>query len=91
LQTVGGCLIGSVESKSVGSRREIFTNTDAYSLSMYRADGSGAGPIVYSKDVFGTTLDKRAVLLATAVSMNFDYLSLHVSGVGDEPEDDDII
>jgi hypothetical protein len=29
--------------------------------------------------------------LATAVSMNFDYLSLHVSGAGDEPEEDDDI
>lgn len=30
-------------------------------------------------------------MLATAVSMNFDYLSLHVSGAGDEPEEDDDI
>lgn len=69
-------LIGSVNRNFAGFAREIFTDTGVYAL---RMDSAGAaqpeGP------VSGMTLDQRAVMLATAVSIDFDYFSRH-SGSG---------
>ncbi|KAH8731988.1 Scramblase-domain-containing protein [Phaeosphaeriaceae sp. PMI808] len=72
-------LIGSVNRNFAGFAREIFTDTGVYAL---RMDSAGVeteqpGP------VSGMTLDQRAVMLATAVSIDFDYFSRHSSsGVG---------
>ncbi|KAF2022878.1 Scramblase-domain-containing protein [Setomelanomma holmii] len=71
-------LIGSVNRNFGGFAREIFTDTGAYAL---RMDSAGAGHP--EAPVSGMTLDQRAVMLATAVSIDFDYFSRHSGhGVG---------
>ncbi len=77
-------LIGSVNRNFAGFGREIFTDTGIYALRMDSAGlaqepghlisktGQRAEP-VGPKD--GMTLDQRAVMLATAVSVDFDYFS----------------
>lgn len=72
-------LIGSVNRNFTGFAREIFTDTGVYALRMDSAgtEAEQSGP------VSGMTLDQRAVMLATAVSIDFDYFSRHSSsGVG---------
>jgi hypothetical protein len=72
-------LIGSVNRNFSGFAREIFTDTGVYALRMDSAgtEAEQTGP------VSGMTLDQRAVMLATAVSIDFDYFSRHSSsGVG---------
>ncbi|KAH4033968.1 hypothetical protein HBH64_163160 [Parastagonospora nodorum] len=72
-------LIGSVNRNFGGFAREIFTDTGVYALRMDSAgtEAEQTGP------VSGMTLDQRAVMLATAVSIDFDYFSRHSSsGVG---------
>ncbi|KAL5383702.1 hypothetical protein DPSP01_005806 [Paraphaeosphaeria sporulosa] len=82
-------LIGSVNRNFGGFAREIFTDTGAYAL---RMDSAGLQTEVQqassveqvkslSHDSPGMTLDQRAVMLATAVSVDFDYFSRH-SGSG---------
>jgi hypothetical protein len=66
-------LIGSVNRKFGGFAREIFTDTGVYAL---RMDSAGTSE---SEPVSGMTLDQRAVMLATAVSIDFDYFSRHSS------------
>jgi hypothetical protein len=70
-------LIGSVNRNFGGFAREIFTDTGVYALRMDSAgtEAEQSGP------VSGMTLDQRAVMLATAVSIDFDYFSRH-SGTG---------
>ncbi|KAF2826806.1 Scramblase-domain-containing protein [Ophiobolus disseminans] len=68
-------LIGSVNRNFGGFAREIFTDTGVYAL---RMDSAGT---TESELVSGMTLDQRAVMLATAVSIDFDYFSRH-SGTG---------
>lgn len=68
-------LIGSVNRNFSGFAREIFTDTGVYALRMDAA-GTQEGP-----RVSGMTLDQRAVMLTTAVSIDFDYFSRH-SGSG---------
>lgn len=74
-------LIGSVNRNFAGFAREIFTDTGVYAL---RMDSARAGTEVSGNQgnvTPGMTLDQRAVMLATAVSVDFDYFSRH-SGSG---------
>jgi hypothetical protein len=74
-------LIGSVNRNFAGFAREIFTDTGVYAL---RMDSAGLGQIQapdQANSPTGMTLDQRAVMLATAVSIDFDYFSRH-SGSG---------
>lgn len=74
-------LIGSVNRNFAGFAREILTDTGVYAL---RMDSAGLGvdtDINQNKTPMGMTLDQRAVMLATAVSIDFDYFSRH-SGSG---------
>jgi hypothetical protein len=72
-------LIGTVNRNFAGFAREIFTDTGVYAL---RMDSAGTDA-QQSEPVSGMTLDQRAVMLATAVSIDFDYFSRHSgSGVG---------
>lgn len=74
-------LIGSVNRNFAGFAREIFTDTGVYAL---RMDSAGLGPEASQNQLSvptGMTLDQRAVMLATAVSIDFDYFSRH-SGAG---------
>lgn len=85
-------LIGSVNRNFSGLGREIFTDTGGYVLRMEAASlsqeprrmisqtGREGQSIVPSLGT-GMTLDQRAVMLATAVSVDFDYFSRH-SGSG---------
>lgn len=79
-------LIGSVNRNFSGFGREIFTDTGVYALRMDAAglaqEGkhliSQTGQQAQSADRSpspGMTLDQRAVMLATAVSVDFDYFS----------------
>ena len=79
-------LIGSVNRNFSGFGREIFTDTGVYAL---RMDAAGLAkepshlisqtgqktPEVEQAPVTAMTLDQRAVMLATAVSVDFDYFS----------------
>lgn len=80
--------IGSVNRNFAGFAREIFTDTGVYALRMDSAAQSSAletaqGQEVgrYEREAAGMTLDQRAVMLAAAVSIDFDYFSRH-SGAG---------
>lgn len=74
-------LIGSVDRNWVGFGRELFTDTGVYLLRMdssaFENDPNSQGSISTTP----LTLDQRAVLLGTAVSIDFDYFSRH-SGNG---------
>lgn len=81
LRSADSRLIGSVNRNFVGFAREVFTDTGVYAL---RMDSAGFGtPESLSETAKhrGMTLDQRAVMLATAVSVDFDYFSRH-SGAG---------
>ena len=85
-------LIGSVNRNFAGFGREIFTDTGVYAL---RMDSAGLSHEAANKhfvsqtarqneiasETPAMTLDQRAVMLATAVSVDFDYFSRH-SGSG---------
>ncbi|KAJ5665301.1 uncharacterized protein N7477_007749 [Penicillium maclennaniae] len=75
-------LIGSVNRNFAGFAREIFTDTGVYAL---RMDSAGLGLVQAPNEAntpTGMTLDQRAVMLATAVSIDFDYFSRHSSSGG---------
>ncbi|CAL5871368.1 uncharacterized protein PFLUO_LOCUS5618 [Penicillium psychrofluorescens] len=75
-------LIGSVNRNFAGFAREFFTDAGVYALRMDSAglrDDQLAPSQGTPED--GMTLDQRAVMLATAVSVDFDYFSRH-SGAG---------
>ena len=81
--------IGSVNRNFGGFAREIFTDTAVYALRMdsaaqmsalERADGTEVSR--YERDATAMTLDQRAVMLPTAVSIDFDYFSRHSRGHG---------
>ncbi|KAJ4346919.1 uncharacterized protein N0V89_010852 [Didymosphaeria variabile] len=82
-------LIGSVNRNFGGFGRELFTDTGAYALRMDSAglqaetqqSFNSEQTTSLSQDRPGMTLDQRAVMLATAVSVDFDYFSRH-SGSG---------
>ena len=89
-------LIGSVNRNFSGFGREVFTDTGVYALRMDAA-GLAAEPghlisktgstkeIAHDASEAGMTLDQRAVMLATAVSVDFDYFSRKSGGVGFMP------
>lgn len=89
LRSADNRLIGSVNRNFVGFAREIFTDTGVYALRMDSAglaeeseqrhliSRTGKAPTIYDEKKTGMTLDQRAVMLATAVSIDFDYFSRH--------------
>ncbi|MCJ1446606.1 MAG: hypothetical protein MMC23_007111 [Stictis urceolatum] len=79
-------LLGSVNRNFTNFGREIFTDAGCYALRMDAAglaeepghliSKSGEMPTVYEEEgEKGMSLDQRAVMLATAVSIDFDYFS----------------
>ncbi|KAF2649741.1 Scramblase-domain-containing protein [Lophiostoma macrostomum CBS 122681] len=84
-------LIGSVNRNFAGFAREIFTDTGVYALRMDAAglkehpeesvQRTGEQGKHLQEGYPGMTLDQRAIMLATAVSIDFDYFSRH-SGAG---------
>ncbi|OJJ48458.1 hypothetical protein ASPZODRAFT_140751 [Penicilliopsis zonata CBS 506.65] len=82
LRSADDRLIGSVNRNFVGFARELFTDTGVYAL---RMDSATLAPDestnTQNQHSPGMTLDQRAVMLATAVSVDFDYFSRH-SGAG---------
>lgn len=83
LKSADNQLIGSVNRNFVGFAREIFTDTGVYALRMDAAGQEAQGENIEKAQSAtpGMTLDQRAVMLATAVSIDFDYFSRH-SGAG---------
>lgn len=81
--------IGSVNRNFAGFAREIFTDTGVYALRMDSAaqtttleNAEGNEVERYERQGTGMTLDQRAVMLASAVSIDFDYFSRHSSSGG---------
>ncbi|KAB8199036.1 Scramblase-domain-containing protein [Aspergillus parasiticus] len=81
LRSANDQLIGSVNRNFAGFARELFTDTGVYALRMDSAAFSPEQVPAQNNVVTGMTLDQRAVMLATAVSIDFDYFSRH-SGTG---------
>lgn len=87
LKSEDGKLIGSVNRNFAGFGREIFTDTGVYALRMDSAGLTEEPKHIISKTGqsedrhIGMTLDQRAVMLATAVSIDFDYFSRHSGGI----------
>lgn len=88
LRAENSSLIGSVNRNFSGFAREIFTDTGVYALRMDSAAQSsvsegkdGEQVAAYEREATAMALDQRAVMLATAVSIDFDYFSRH-SGAG---------
>jgi Scramblase len=87
LKSDDGQLIGSVNRNFAGFGREIFTDTGVYALRMDSAALTEEPEHLISKTgqseqiQSGMTLDQRAIMLATAVSIDFDYFSRHSGGV----------
>lgn len=84
--------IGSVNRNFAGFAREIFTDTGVYALRMDSAaqqsslqDQQGQEVAHYERHGTAMTLDQRAVMLATAVCIDFDYFSRHSGGSGISP------
>ncbi|KAJ8654259.1 hypothetical protein O0I10_010081 [Lichtheimia ornata] len=67
LQDAEGQPLGNVSRNFMGFAREIFTDTGNYVLRMDAVENNARG----------MTLDERAVTLACAVSIDFDYFSRH--------------
>jgi hypothetical protein len=90
--------IGAVNREFRGFGRELFTDTGSYVLRMdsaeredqsnNRATNSGSNQDqlthadVLGGSKFGMTLDQRAVMLATAVTIDYDYFSRHSGSHG---------
>ena len=85
-------LVGSVNRNWGGFGREIFTDTGVYALRMDAASLADEprhiisktgqnNPVAYETSKTGMTLDQRAIMLATAVSVDFDYFSRQRTGV----------
>ncbi|KAI8992309.1 Scramblase-domain-containing protein [Pilobolus umbonatus] len=72
LQDENGGVLGNVSRNFVGFAREIFTDTGEYALRMDAVEGNARG----------MTLDERAVTLACAISIDFDYFSRHTGRGG---------
>ena len=84
LRGESGDTIGNVNRNFVGFAREIFTDTGVYALRMDSAaqmsaleNADGSEVERYAREATAMTLDQRAVMLATAVSIDFDYFSRH--------------
>ncbi|EER27764.1 Scramblase family protein [Coccidioides posadasii C735 delta SOWgp] len=96
LRTANEQLIGSVNRNFAGFAREIFTDTGVYALRMDSAGleeqrlreataRAQAHPSIAPPEWETPppmTLDQRAVMLATAVSIDFDYFSRHSGSPG---------
>lgn len=85
LRSAEGKPIGSVNRDFVGFTREIFTDTGVYALRMDSATagpGANADPAAAIERPTGMTLDQRAIMLASAVSIDFDYFSRHSDSGG---------
>ncbi|OJD24810.1 hypothetical protein ACJ73_03832 [Blastomyces percursus] len=99
LRSADSRLIGSVNRNFVGFARELFTDTGMYALRMdavalaeerdrhhiVSQTHKESHPLHDSSDKSGMTLDQRAVMLATAVTIDFDYFSRHSSSGGGLP------
>lgn len=75
-------IIGSVDRNWVGLGREFFTDTGVY---VVRFDSMRSFKGVYDRQYLSDQilgLNERAVLLANAVSIDFDYFSRHSRGLG---------
>ncbi|KAL9596497.1 MAG: hypothetical protein Q9219_005758 [cf. Caloplaca sp. 3 TL-2023] len=92
LRSADSQLIGSVNRNWGGIGRELFTDTGVYALRMDAAGPERQPPspstskeqnnvTTYEEQVPAMTLDQRAVMLAAAVTIDFDYFSRH-SGAG---------
>ncbi|KAJ5182892.1 hypothetical protein N7492_000508 [Penicillium capsulatum] len=81
LRSADNRLIGSVNRNFAGFAREFFTDTGVYALRMDSAGVNSPESANAGNTPMGMTLDQRAVMLATAVSVDFDYFSRH-SGAG---------
>ncbi|KAI4187733.1 MAG: hypothetical protein LQ346_005441 [Caloplaca aetnensis] len=90
LRSVQSECIGSVNRNWGGIVKEMFADIGIYALRMDAAaqqrhlpsaSSGQTGVVPYDKKGPGMTLDQRAVMLATAVSIDFDYFSRH-SGAG---------
>ncbi|KAI1996145.1 hypothetical protein LOZ53_001173 [Ophidiomyces ophidiicola] len=89
LRTSNAQLIGSVNRNFAGFAREIFTDTGVYALRMDSAgleDDQSRGNASLSPAKRAAmppmTLDQRAIMLATAVTIDFDYFSRHSGSPG---------
>ena len=87
LMSEDGRLLGSVNRNFGGFAREIFTDTGVYALRMDAAALAQEPSHIISHTgqadpAPGMTLDQRAVMLATAVSIDFDYFSRHSGSSG---------
>lgn len=98
LLTADKQLIGSVNRNFSGFAREIFTDTGVYALRMDSASlaeehsrrhllsqTNQTTVPAYDEKRTGMTLDQRAVMLAAAVSIDFDYFSRHTNTSGIMP------
>ncbi|KKZ68915.1 hypothetical protein EMCG_00086 [[Emmonsia] crescens] len=99
LRSADSRLIGSVNRNFAGFARELFTDTGMYALRMDSAalaeeqeqrhiisqTHKESHPLYDGSDRSGMTLDQRAVMLATAVTIDFDYFSRHSSSGGGLP------
>ena len=74
LRGVEGQRLGAVNRDFAGFGREIFTDTGVYALRMDAAEEGAAKAQSVGKSS-GMSLDQRAVMLATAVSIDFDYFT----------------
>lgn len=90
LRAVNNRLIGTVSRDFRGFGREIFTDTGSYALRMDSAAVEDEAeerrlrhpdqPTLGGRNITNCmTLDQRAVMLATAVTVDFDYFSRHSS------------
>ncbi|KAK3813631.1 MAG: Scramblase-domain-containing protein [Linnemannia gamsii] len=94
MQDEHGRPMASVNRNFVGFAREIFTDSGQYALRFDAANLQEAKEIQAAKDESalaqlesrgGLTLDQRAIMLACAVSIDFDYFSRHSGNGGIMP------
>ncbi|PRT53465.1 Altered inheritance rate of mitochondria protein 25 [Wickerhamiella sorbophila] len=74
IQSQDGGIVGAVDRNWVGLAREMFTDTGVYVL---RTDAASLNEVGYPGSSSPLSLEQRAVSLATAVSIDFDYFSRH--------------
>lgn len=74
--------VASVNRNFGGFAREIFTDTGVYVL---RMDSAVSEADSETSDTVSMTRDQRAVMLATAISIDFDYFSRHSGRSGFMP------
>lgn len=94
LRSADDRLVGSVNRNFSGFAKEIFTDMGTYVLRMDSAalaedkerqiptSQPGQELVTQSNNMTAMTLDQRAVMLATAVSIDFDYFSRHSHSTG---------